>query len=70
MDYLIDDYNSLSAIPIEIKSGKDYTIHSALNKFMENKDYSVKYGMVLSNEREIKEKNGIIYMPIYFVMFI
>ena len=70
VDYLIDDYNALSVVPIEIKSGKDYTIHSALNKFMENKDYSVKYGMVLSNEREIKEKNGIIYMPIYFVMFI
>lgn len=31
VDYLIDDYNSLSAVPIEVKSGKDYTVHSALN---------------------------------------
>ena len=31
VDYLIDDYDSLSAVPIEVKSGKDYTVHSALN---------------------------------------
>lgn len=34
VDYLIDDYDSLSAIPLEIKSGKDYTVHSALNNFV------------------------------------
>ena len=26
VDYLIDDYDSLSAVPIEVKSGKDYTV--------------------------------------------
>ncbi len=36
MDYLIDDYDSLSAVPIEVKSGKDYTVHSALNTFVKN----------------------------------
>ena len=30
VDYLIDDYASLSAVPIEVKSGKDYTVHPAL----------------------------------------
>ena len=30
VDYLIDDFGSLSAVPIEVKSGKDYTVHSAL----------------------------------------
>lgn len=38
VDYLIDDYNSLSAVPIEVKSGKDYTVHSALNTFVQNED--------------------------------
>jgi predicted AAA+ superfamily ATPase len=36
VDYLIDDYDSLSAVPIEVKSGKDYTVHSALNAFVQN----------------------------------
>ena len=36
VDYLIDDYATLSAVPIEVKSGKDYTIHSALSNFMKN----------------------------------
>ena len=31
VDYLIDDYDSLSVVPIDVKSGKDYTVHSALN---------------------------------------
>lgn len=69
VDFLIDDYDNLSVVPLEIKSGKDYTIHSAINKFLANKDYNVKRGYVLSNERKIFEKDGIIYLPIYMIMF-
>lgn len=69
IDYLIDDYETLSVVPIEVKSGKDYTIHSALSHFMSNEDYNIKKGYVLSNERKITQKNKIIYMPIYFIMF-
>lgn len=29
-DYLIDDHHNLSVLPLKIKSGKDYYIHSAL----------------------------------------
>ena len=69
VDFLIDDYENLSVLPLEIKSGKDYTIHSAINKFISNKDYNVKKGFVLSNERKIFEENNIIYLPIYMIMF-
>ena len=69
VDFLIDDYNNLSVVPLEIKSGKDYTIHSAINRFLSNKDYNVKKGYVLSNNREIFEKDNIIYLPIYMIMF-
>lgn len=69
VDFLIDDYNNLSVVPLEIKSGKDYTVHSAINKFLSNKDYNVKKGYVLSNERKIFEKDNIIYLPIYTIMF-
>ena len=69
VDYLIDDYDSLSAVPIEVKSGKDYTVHSALNTFVKNEDYHIKKAFVLSNERIVKTKGKIIYIPIYYVIF-
>ena len=69
VDFLIDHYDSLSAVPIEVKSGKDYTIHSALNTFVKNDDYHVKKAFVLSNAREIKTNGKITYLPVYDVMF-
>ena len=69
VDFLIDDYDNLCALPVKIKSGKDYTIHSAINKFIANKDYKVKKGYVLSNQRKVYEKDNIIYLPIYYIMF-
>ena len=47
VDFLIDDYDTLSFLPLEIKSGKNYTIHSAINNFLSNKSYNVKQGIVL-----------------------
>lgn len=71
VDYLINDYDSLSILPIEVKSGKDYYIHSALNCFLQNKDYNISKAIVLSNECRIyTDENGITYLPIYFVMFL
>lgn len=69
VDYLIDDYDSLSAVPIEVKSGKDYTVHSALNTFVNNEDYHIKKAFVVSNERNVTQKGKIIYIPIYYIMF-
>ncbi|MCR4953450.1 MAG: AAA family ATPase [Treponema sp.] len=71
VDFLINDYDSLSVLPIEVKSGKDYYIHSALNSFLQNSDYNVSNAIVLSNERTVStDTNGITYMPIYYVMFL
>ena len=69
VDYLIDDYDSLSVVPIEVKSGKDYTVHSALNGFVKNEDYHIRKAFVVSNERTIKTDGKITYLPIYDVMF-
>ena len=38
VDYLIDDMEHLSVLPLEIKSGKDYQVHSALDKFLQIKE--------------------------------
>ena len=69
VDFLIDDPDNLSNIPIEVKSGKDYTIHSALSKFISIEEYNIRRAYVLSNEQQVFTRNGIIYMPIYYIMF-
>lgn len=69
VDYLVDDHSSMAPHPIEVKSGKDYTIHSALNNLMKNPDYHILSSTVISNEREVHQEGNITYMPIYFVMF-
>ena len=69
VDYLIDDFDSLSAVPIEVKSGKDYTVHSALNTFVSNEDYHIKKAYVVSNERVVSQNGKITYIPIYYIMF-
>jgi hypothetical protein len=70
VDYLIDDHSAMSAYPIEVKSGKDYTVHSALNNLLKNPDYNVSVGTVISNERMFYQEGKVTYMPVYFVMFI
>lgn len=70
VDFLIDDYNQLSVLPIEVKSGKDYTVHSALNNLLSVPEYHVISGLVLSNEREVKTNGKVVYMPIYYVIFL
>lgn len=69
VDYLIDDYKNLTVLPIEVKSGKDYTVHSALDKFLTTPEYRIGEAVVLSNEPRVWRKNGITYMPIYYCMF-
>ena len=69
VDYLVNDYTAMSAHPIEVKSGKDYTVHSALNNLLKNPDYNIQAATVISNEREIRQDGKITYMPVYLVMF-
>lgn len=70
VDFIVDDYEHLSPLPIEVKSGKDYRIHSALDNFLATPDYGIRRAIVLSNEREVTTQKGVTYMPIYYVMFL
>ena len=69
VDYLIDDFNNLTVLPLEIKSGKDYMVHSALNKFLATPEYHIHNAIVLSNEQTVHKERGITYLPIYYCMF-
>lgn len=70
VDFLIDDYKHLQVLPIEVKSGKDYTEHSALTKFLDTPEYGIEHALVFSNERDVRQKKGVTYMPIYYCMFL
>lgn len=70
VDFLIDDYNHLKVLPIEVKSGKDYTEHSALTKFLDTPEYGIDRALVFSNERSVLRKKGVTYMPVYYCMFL
>lgn len=70
VEFILDDYDNAAVLPIEVKSGKDYTIHRALNTFLSNPDYRVRQAYVLSNAREISQKGCLTYLPVYFSMFI
>ena len=69
VDFLIDDYSTLTVLPIEVKSGKDYKVHSALDKLLATTDYHITRAVVFSNEQNVHVEQGITYMPIYYVMF-
>ena len=70
VDFLVDDYDDLSITPIEVKSGKDYMNYRALPKLVSEDIYKVNKGYVLSNNKEVFEKDNIIHLPIYYSMFL
>lgn len=69
VDFLYDDFQSLSVVPLEVKSGKDYKRHVALTRFVTTDDYGIKRGYVLSNNREVETNGDIVYLPVYYTLF-
>ena len=67
LDFLIEQDNGV--VPIEVKSGKDYYVHSAMTKACANKEYGIMKGYVLGN-CNVSADGRICYMPVYFAAFI
>ena len=56
-------------IPLEIKSGKSYKRHSALNNVLSIEEYHIKKAYIFSQENvEVHQKR--VYLPIYMIMFL
>lgn len=67
LDFVIEHNGSV--LPIEVKSGKDYYVHSAISKAAYNEEYQVNEAFVFANcNTEVRDK--IIYYPIYMCAFI
>lgn len=69
VDFLYDDFDSLSVVPIEVKSGKDYKRHVAISRLVSTPDYAIHRGYVLSNNNEVEINGKICYVPVYFSLF-
>lgn len=69
LDFIINKGSHI--IPIEVKSGKNYKYHSAINNVLNKSPYNkhIEFAYVLCNKNVMKE-NKIIYLPIYMSMFI
>ena len=66
IDFLISKSkttNRHNIIPIEVKSGKNYTL-SSLNKFRKKYSEQLHTAIVLHTE-DLYEKDGIVYLPVY-----
>ena len=55
--------------PIEVKSGKDYHTHKALNNVIGCENYNISDAYVFSNNN-LSVNGGIVYAPIYMLMFV
>lgn len=51
-------------IPLEVKSGKDYVRHVALNNVMANAEYGIREAIVLCNDN-LSTRGNVTYAPIY-----
>ena len=56
-------------IPIEIKSGKDYKRHRALNNILDIQDYDLEDAFVFSNAN-VSRVGKVTYYPIYMIGFL
>lgn len=54
-------------LPIEVKSGKGYTRHSALSKVLATENYGIEQGVVLC-EGNVERQGDVLYLPAYMTM--
>lgn len=69
VNFLLNDYENTSILPIEIKSGNDQNNFRAIPKLVKE-PYNLRQGYIFGNENIIEEKSNLITFPIYMIMFV
>lgn len=67
IDFLLETSDG-RIVPVEVKSGKDYKIHTALNNLLETKDYGIDCAVVLSEanlSEGMRKGKPVFYLPLY-----
>ena len=67
LDFIIEKDGH--TLPIEVKSGKDYQRHNALNNVMGNADYGIPRALVFGTDN-VSTNGNIVYLPIYLVAYL
>lgn len=67
LDFILE-YDGI-VFPVEVKSGKDYSRHRALNNILTCLEYDIPQAVVLCNNN-FEVKDDVIYVPIYMMMFL
>ena len=67
LDFVIEEDNRV--VPIEVKSGKDYYVHSAISKVAANPEYEISKAYVFTNY-DVETDGKMVYLPVYMSMFI
>ena len=67
LDFVVEHAGRV--LPIEVKSGKDYEKHSALDNVMAADEYGIKEAYVFTNDN-VKVDGKLTYFPIYMAMFL
>jgi hypothetical protein len=56
-------------VPLEVKSGKSYKRHSALDNVLKTTNYDIEQAYVLC-EDNVSTEGSVAYLPIYMIIFI
>lgn len=67
LDFVIEYQGNV--LPLEIKSGKAYTRHNALDNVLKDERYAIPQALVFCNEN-ISTVDKIVYLPIYMIGFV
>ena len=59
----------MEVLPTEIKSGKDYYRHNAMDNVLSIAEYAIEEGYVFCNG-DVENKGKVTYFPIYMLMFL
>jgi len=62
LDFVIE--NGISVVSIEVKSGKDYYVHSAINNVLKVEDFGIGEAIVFTGF-DLSVKGNVVYYPIY-----
>ena len=67
VDFIVERMGKV--LPVEVKSGKHYQRHRALNRMMGVPDYAIPEAVVL-DDAALKAESRVCYAPVYMAMFL
>lgn len=68
VDFIVEHEGTV--LPIEVKSGKDFTSHAALDNLMGEEEFGIPSALVVCNSGKIEVVGKTTYLPIYDMMFL